>query len=180
MITNNGKALCFVTEYYPGKVTESETIPAWNPRYILCRTDGVPATIERHTQNQPKEMSFNTLVQNMEVVVGSGPVDPNITDVALPTDIALKNEITDTNLVTVYNGSLNESVCNSSYTTPIILHATKTYTNVGSESISIKELGLIAKDGLGYSYLLIRNVLTGNDIITIAPGETKTITVTID
>lgn len=182
MITNNGRALCFITDYYPGLVTEQQTIPTWSPRYILCRTDGVPATIERHTQNQPKEMNFNYLAQNMEVVVGRGLIDPEEgeTDVALATDIALKSEITDTNLVTIYSSSRNAHNCNGDYNIPISLHATKTYFNVGDTSIVIKEIGLITKDGFGYSYLLIRNALEENDWITIAPNETKTITITID
>ena len=164
MLTNNGKAICFVSHYIPN---------SHNPRYILCNTTGTIATFERHTENQPKERNYSYLCNNMEIVVGSGITAANVHD------IKLENEITASNLKCLYKRSQNAISDCVNWRSPLIMHATKTYYNSSStENIVINEIGLITKDGYGFDYLLVREVL--EDSLIIEPDEIVTLTITID
>ena len=163
MLTNNGKAVCFISDYWEGH----------NPRYILCRTNGQIATFERKTENFPAEMNFNYVCNNLEIINGSG------TTAATVYEIKLENEITANHLRCLYKRSQNAVSCNRSYTSPLIMHATKTYyNNSKSEDIIINEIGLITKDGYDFNYLLAREVL--EEPIILSPNENITFTISID
>ena len=171
MLVNNGKAFLYFSDY--GLDIDGNLI--WNPQYELCRTNGLVATAERYTDKQPEGMNYSYLAGSLELVFGSGDTEPTVQD------IKLENEITVPYLVTISKDSenlhnLTGKTASNSFP---ILHATKVIKNNSLEdNITINEIGMIAKDGYGFSYLLIREVLDSPYILE--PQDTATFTLTLD
>lgn len=182
MLTNNGKALLYCCDYNTYRFNsiywvESQPHPAepdWNPSYTLQRTNGVAETLYRHTGDDISEkLNFYYLASGLEVVVGSGNTPATVND------YQLDNQIISANLKELYKNSQNKVDCNRSYLNPLIMHAQKQYYNASLiDNIIIKEIGLITKDGYGYEYLLLREVL--NEPIILGPDETITLTITLN
>lgn len=166
MLTNNGKAFCYVSDWLEDN--------SRNPRYILQRTNGTVATIYRNTTALTKKLNYNSLVQNMQIIVGSGTTAANVFN------YSLENEITSAELKISYSGGRNKEYCDCSYNkSPIIMHATTTFYNSSlNRNIEINEIGLITKDETGASYLLFREVLA--ESLILHPDETITLTITIN
>ena len=172
MLTNTGKAFLYAGDYWTNKTPSRLDYPDWNTKYELLRTNNQAAIIERHTNKYPPEQNYNYLASSLEIIVGTGTTAPTVQD------SQLENEITSINLQTVSKNSRNAEDADISKDNPIIMHAIKTYYNSSLiNSITINEIGLIAKDGFGYSYLLYRDVLI--DPIIILPNETATISIII-
>ncbi len=179
MITNNGKALCFCKDYsfqiYKDYLTNKEYCDVGcNVKYTLQRTNGIAADIYRNDDGSadPK-MNYNYLASGLEIIIGSGDT------VAKVTDYQLENEILSPNLKVLFKNSQNKVNASREYDNPLILQAVKTYYNSSLiDSITIKEIGLITKDGFGYSYLLMREVLS--QPIVLGPDETITLSVTFN
>ena len=175
MITNNGKALCFCQDYnfyqYYDYIQERNRQEAdCNVKYTLQRTNGIAADIYKYGNGK---MNYNYLARNLEIVVGSDDTPAQVTD------YQLGNEIISTDLKVTYTNSQNAMNPERDSTNPLILHSTKTFYNASLiNNITIKEIGLITKDGYGYSYLLLREVLE-NPII-LAPDNTISLTITVN
>lgn len=181
MLTNNGKALLYCCDYNTGTYQSSYSPdgtalsdPDWYPSYTLQRTNGIAETLYRYTEDiQPKKLSFNYLASGLEVVIGNGDTPATVND------YQLNNEIISPNLKELFKASQNKTNCNREYNAPLIMHAQKQYYNASLiDSIAIKEIGLITKDGYGYSYLLLREVL--NEPIILGPDETITLTIIVN
>lgn len=166
MFTNNGKALCYVSDFLDDGSRD--------PRYVLQRTNGTVATIYRNTTALTKKLGYNTLTQNLQIIVGSGTATPTAAD------YCLENEITDAALKVTFNGSRNKQSCNCSYdSAPLLLQANTTFYNSSmTNTITINEVGLITKDGTGASYLLYREVL--EEPIPIGPDSSETLSIIIN
>ena len=175
MLTNNGKAFLFVSDYWDGSNAYTDTpilTTTWNPQYELLRTNNQTVIIERHTNKYPPEQSYNYLASSLEVVVGTGTTAANVND------YQLENEITSTNLQILSKSSKNKQDIYAPEAGVVIMQADKVYYNSSLiNSITINEVGLIAKDGFGYSYLLYRDVL--NTPIVILPNDSATISIII-
>ena len=171
MLLNNGKAFLYFSDY--GLDDDGNLI--WNPQYELLRTNGLAAIVERYTDKQPEGMNYSYLAGSLELIVGSGNTTPVVTD------YRLENEIVDSELAVLSKDSENlhnliTKTYNDNY--PII-EVTKTYKNNSlTESFTVNEVGIIAKDKYGFSYLFIREVL--EEPYIIAPQETATFTLTLD
>jgi hypothetical protein len=171
MLLNNGKAFLYFSDY--GLDTDGNLI--WNPQYELLRTNGISAIVERYTDKQPEGMNYSYLAGSLELIVGSGDTEPTVKD------YKLENEIINSELVVLSKDSenlhnLTTKTYNDNY--PII-EVTKTYKNNSlTESFTINEVGVIAKDKYGFSYLFIREVL--EEPYIILPQETATFTLTLD
>lgn len=169
MITNNGKALMYVSDWHEDNSND--------PTYTLQRTNGTEAQIKRNTTAYDKKLGYSSLANNLKIVVGSGntPVTPN--------DFCLANEITSSNLVVIAADSRNKNNCNTDYNVRIIMEASATLKNISSnDTITIKEVGLVTQDDTGASYLLMREVLGSEQypIITLMPNETFALTLGVN
>ena len=169
MITNNGKALMYVSDWHEDNSND--------PTYTLQRTNGTEAQIKRNTTAYDKKLGYSSLANNLKIVVGSGdtPVTPN--------DFCLANEITSSNLVVIAADSRNKNNCNTDYNVSIIMEASATLKNISStDTITIKEVGLVTQDDTGASYLLMREVLGSEQypIITLNPNETFALTLGVN
>lgn len=166
MITNNGKALMFVSDWYEDNSND--------PTYILQRTNGTVAEIKRNTTALTKKLGYSSLASSLKIIVGTG------TTAAAPTDYCLENEITSSNLKIICNDSRNKRNCNCTYTVGIIMEASVTLKNISlDDTIVIKEIGLAAEDDTGASYLLMREVLN-SPYITLAPDESIALTLIVN
>ena len=118
-------------------------------------------------------MNYNYLANSLEVIIGSDSTPAQVTD------YCLGNEIISTNLKILYNNSQNAIDANRKFDNPLILHSTKTFYNASLiDNINIREVGLIAKDGYGYSYLLLREVF--ETPIILVPDNSISLTITIN